>query len=100
MAQLDIILTPDSLLQTETVTAGAVGTAVEVGERKMFAVSIDRACFIEWGTTSAVTASTSTTLLPGAGIYTFFSGNRFSWVELFAPAGTNAITSIFSLANN
>ena len=99
MAYLDTILTIDNLLQTETITAGNAGTAVAIAERKLFAVSIDRLCYIKQGD-STVTAAATDILLPSAGIYTFFRNKAFTYISIFAPAGTDAITSVFELANN
>lgn len=96
MAVLDHILNPDKNLGTETITANSAGTERAVGRNKLFAISTDRLVYVNFGV-SGLTAAATNILLPEVGIYTFHSGTLFTHVRLFAPSGTDAITSIFTV---
>jgi len=49
-------LTFDRLLQTETISAASLGTAIAIGKRKKIAVAVDGAARVAFGYSNAVTA--------------------------------------------
>lgn len=93
----DRFLSLDRLLQTETVTAGAAGTDITIGERKVIGISVDGKCFIKFSTDGTNAAATDT-LLPAAGIYTFHTAH-WTKLSIFAHSGGNVITSVFECSN-
>jgi|SRR5581483_5677010 len=102
MAYFAKILTPDNLLLNESVNSGGTaGTDVTVAARKVFLVAVDGPMFYNTGT-SSVTVDASTNVrgyLPGAGVYTFDSGNRFTHFRLYNN-GSSAVRCVLTDAGN
>lgn len=90
-------VTLDRNLQTETVTAGAAGTDISIGTRKVIGISVDGKCFIKFSTAGTNAADTDT-LLPAAGIY-YFATSYYTVLSIFAHSGGNVITSVFECSN-